>query len=157
MPPVLLVLYFPVVGFMYLVGTSISFSVWFCYLFTLAESGLVGWASLEVSSPDAFVWDWQSLSWQAHGAFVAMVLWSLWMGRHHLAAVFGKAFGRRSGIADDAELIPYRLAVYGLLGGICYILAWTWKAGMDPQVAILYLVRGHRVDLYAFGGPRRQT
>jgi hypothetical protein len=137
--PLLLTLYFPVVGFMYLVGTSISFSVWFCYLFTLAESGVVSWAGLGVARPDAFVWDWQPLAWQAYGAFVAMVLWSLWMGRRHLAAVFGKAFGRRETPADQDELIPYRPAVYGLLGGILYILAWTWKAGMDLHVALLYL------------------
>jgi hypothetical protein len=92
-----------------------------------------------VARPDAFVWDWQPLAWQAYGAFVAMVLWSLWMGRRHLAAVFRSAFGRRPAIADGDELIPYRPAVYGLLGGILYILAWTWKAGMDLHVALLYL------------------
>lgn len=138
-PPVLLVLYFPVVGFTYLVGTSISFSVWFCYVLTLAESSVVNWAGLELSHPDAFVWDWQSLSWQAYGAFVAMVLWSLWMGRKQLVAVVGSALGRGRPRADEQELLPYRTAVSGMLGGMVYVLAWWWRAGMDLHVALLYL------------------
>ena len=32
------------------------------------------------------------LSWQSYGAFAAMVLWSLWMGRRHLRAVAGAVF-----------------------------------------------------------------
>ncbi len=138
-PPVLLVLYFPVVGFMYLVGTSISFSVWFCYLLTLAEGCLVSWAGLGVSRPDAFVWDWQPLSWQAYGSFVAMVLWSLWMGRHQLAAVFSSALSRGGPRTGGDELLPYRPAVFGLLGGMAYIAVWSWRAGMDLHVALLYL------------------
>lgn len=73
-PSVLLLLYFAVVGCMYLVGTSISFSVWFCYLLTLAESSAVAWTGLRVARPDAFFLDWQSLPWQAYGAYVATVL-----------------------------------------------------------------------------------
>ncbi len=138
--PLLLILYFPVMGFMYLVSTSISFSVWFFYLFTLVETGAVHWAGLTVARPDAFVWDWQSLSWQAYGAFAAMVIWSLWMGRRHLGTVFAAMFGRRTAQLDDAdEMIPYRLAAWGLLGGCLYILAWSWRTGMDLHVAALYL------------------
>lgn len=75
--PILLMLYFPVVGFMYLVNSSVSFSIWFFYLFTLAETGLVNWSGLILTRPDAYVWEWKTLSWQAYGAFVTMVLWSL--------------------------------------------------------------------------------
>ena len=137
--PILLLIYFPIVGFMYLVGTGISFSIWFFYLFTMAETGVVNWAGLTVTRPDTFVWDWQTLSWQAYGAFVAMVLWSLWMSRHHLRAVSRKVFKGGEGPEDTDEMIPYRLAVYGGLTAAFYILAWLWKSGMDLYVAALYL------------------
>jgi len=137
--PILLLVYFPVIGFMYLVSTSISFSIWFFYLFTLMETSLVDWAGLTVSRPDTFVWDWQTLSWQAFGAFVAMVLLSLWMSRRHLTAVLRTVF-RNSGELDDAEeMLPYRLAVYGGLASALYILLWLWKSGMEIHIAALYL------------------
>ena len=137
--PILLLVYFPVIGFMYLVGTAVSFSIWFFYLFTLFETSLVNWAGLTVSRPDAFVWDWQTLSWQAFGAFAAMVLLSLWMSRHHLGAVLRTVF-RNSGELDDSEeMLSYRLAVYGGLASALYILLWLWKSGMEIYIAALYL------------------
>lgn len=86
-PAINLMIYFPVIGFTYLVPTSISFSIWFFYLFTMVETGVVNLTTVSAMRPDAFVWGWQMLAWQSHGAFTAMVLWSLWMGRRYLRAV----------------------------------------------------------------------
>ena len=134
-----LLVYFPVIGFMYLVPTSISFSVWFFYLLTLFETGLVTWAGLTLSHPDPFVWDWQALSWQAYGAFMAMVLWSLWMARGHLGHVLRQVFSDAP--ADDAgEMLPYRVACWGGLFSVLYIVAWLWKSGMELGVALLYVL-----------------
>ena len=138
-PPFNLHLYFPIIGFMYFVGTGITFSIWFFYLLTLLELGVVTWAGI-TTTPDTFVYGSMAvLSWQAFGAFTAMVLWSLWMGRQHLGAVFRQAFKKGRELDDDDEMMPYRLAVYGLLAGSFYILAWLWRSGMDLHVAILML------------------
>jgi len=134
-------LHVPIIGFMYLVGTSISFSIWFFYYVTQLENAVVQWAGLTVD-PDTFVYSSQwgsSLSWQAFGAFMAMVLWSLWMGRGHLRAVFTHAFGGRRRLDDTGEMMSYRVAVFGFLGGSAYLIAWLCQSGMDLYVAALFL------------------
>ena len=139
-PPIQQSLWFPVIGFTYFVPTSISFSVWFFYLFTAAETALEPLLGSSTMAPDAFVFGWRPLSWQSYGAFVAMVLWSLWMARDHLRSALAAAL--RGGGCDDSEdeMLSYRAAAVGLLVSGAYLLAWLWRAGMNPGVAALFLV-----------------
>ena len=68
-PTISLMLYFPVIGFMYLVSTSVSFSIVFFYLVAVVQEGITNRIGYDVTRPDAFVWGMQSLSWQAWGGF----------------------------------------------------------------------------------------
>jgi hypothetical protein len=140
LPSLNLIVYFPVVGFAYLASTAILFSVWFFYLVAVLETGLVNWAGL-TTLPDPFVWgSTPTLSWQGFGAFVAMVAWSLWMGRRHLAAVVRKAWRNDYELDDSGELMPYRVALFGAIAGSAYAVGWLWRSGMDLPVAALYLM-----------------
>lgn len=138
-PSISLMLYFPVIGFMYLVSTSVSFSIVFFYLIAVVQEGITNRIGYDVTRPDAFVWGMQSLSWQAWGGFVAMVVVSLWMGRRHLAAVLRQVFAGRRTIDDSGEMVSYRTAVYGFLVGLAYIMGWLWKSGMDLHIAALFI------------------
>ncbi|NKB68685.1 MAG: hypothetical protein GKR89_16600 [Candidatus Latescibacteria bacterium] len=138
-PTISLMLYFPVIGFMYLVSTSVSFSILFFYLVAVVQEGVTNRIGYDITRPDAFVWGMQSLSWQAWGGFTAMVLWSLWMGRRHLAAVGRQVFGGRRTLDDKDEMVSYRTAVYGFLASLVYVLGWLWKSGMDLHIAVLFL------------------
>jgi hypothetical protein len=148
-PPINLLVYFPVIGFMYLVPTAVSFSIWFFFLLHIAQSGLLNRIGPPAMRADPFVIGWSALSWQSWGAFVAMVLWSLWMARHHLASVWRQACGRPSpdhtntpgnAATDTSEIIPYSLAVWGGLASLAFIWAWLWRSGLAPGWAALYLV-----------------
>ena len=115
-----------------------TFSIWFFYLLTLAEGAAVSWAGLTVMQPDAYVWDWHTLSWQAYGAFTAMVVWSLWMARRHLRLVWRKALGHD--VVDDAtEMVSYRTALILLAAALGYEFVFLWRLGMDVHVAAIYL------------------
>ncbi len=138
-PAINLLIYFPVLGFMYLVPTAISFSIWFFHLFYLSELGLVNQMGIFNLRTDPFVYSWTPLSWQSWGAFVAMVGWSLWMAREHLAAVWRTALGSREQIDDADEMISYRLAVWGGLSGLAFILWWLWRSGLELHLAAFYL------------------
>ena len=138
-PDITLNLRLPVLGFMFLASTSISFSIWFFYLVAFLQEGITNWIGYEVSSPDPFVWGMQSISWESWGAFTAMVLWSLWMGRRHLAAVCRHAFGKGEPLDDRDEMLSYRVAVFGGLAGLIYILWWLHRLGMDLHVAALFV------------------
>ena len=138
-PLMFLMIYLPVLGFMFLTSTSISFSIWFFYLIAVVQEGITNRFGYDITRPDPFVWGMQSLSWQSWGAFTAMVLWSLWMARKHLRAVCRQAFGKGKELDDQEEMVPYRTAVYGTLGGLVFIVAWLCYSGMDLHVALLFV------------------
>ena len=138
-PVINLLMYFPVIGFMYLVPTAISFSIWFFHLFYLVEWGFVQQAGILNLRGDPYVYSWTPLSWQSWGAFVAMVGWSLWMARDHLLAVWRTAWGREGWIDDRDEMVSYRVAVCGGLAGLAFILWWLWRSGLELHLAVLYM------------------
>ena len=133
-------IYFPIIGFVYLISAPISFSVWFFYLLTIGGTAVANWLGISIE-PDGFMSSKHTqLQWTASGAFVAMVGWSLWMGRAHLRAVCRSVFGRTGEIDDTREMMPYAVAVWGGLLAAAFIVGWLWRSGMDIHVAVLVLV-----------------
>lgn len=139
-PTLMLMIYFPVIGFAYLISTPITFSVWFFYLLSIVGTALMNWLGVTIQ-PDSFMYSPHTqLQWASSGAFVAMVLWSLFMGRNHLAAVY-RSVVRRSGELDDREeLMPYSVAVWGGLLASLFVLGWLWASGLDLYIAALFLL-----------------
>lgn len=139
-PTLLLQIYFPIIGFVYLISTPISFSVWFFYLLSLAGTALVNWLGVTIQ-PDSFMYSPHTqLQWTSSGAFVAMVVLSLWMARYHLAAVYRTVMRGTQELDDRDEMIPYWLAVWGGLAATLFIVGWLWASGMDLYVAVLLLL-----------------
>ena len=130
----------PILSFMFLAKTSISFSIWFFYLVAVLQEGITNRFGYDVTHPDAFVWGMQSLSWQGWGAFCAMLFWSLWMGRRHLRLVLRQVFTGERHYDDRQEMLSYRTAVYGLLVGFAYFVGWLGVAGLDLHLALLFAV-----------------
>lgn len=138
-PPVNIILNFPVIGFMYFANLDVTFSIWFFYIITLVEEGILNRFNMGVTRTDTFVWGLPSTSWQCWGAFIVMVLWGLWMARDHLRAVVGKAWNRNHPIDDSGELLSYRVALGGFLLGVVYMLAWLHRAGLPYHAAVIFL------------------
>ena len=106
----------------------------------LLETSLINLTGYALSNPDPFVFNWQGgLGFQSYGAFAAMLAWSLWMGRRHLRQVVRKVIGAASEVDDGNEMLSYRMAFWGFLGGLCFVLYWLCRSGMDLQVALLLL------------------
>jgi hypothetical protein len=139
-PSILVRLYFPVVGFMYFVNLNVTFSIWFFFVLTTIQEGLINRFGLGITQADAWVWGLPSTSWQSWGAFVVMVLWGLWMARDHLRDVARKAWNPQHPVDDSRELLPYRVAAIGLVLGLVYMTAWLMRAGMSLPVAVLWLL-----------------
>ncbi len=125
-----------VLCFAFFINAEILFSLCFFLLCTLLQRGLMnelGITAATTMSPTGLV------GTQSIGALIAMVLWGLWMARHHLAAVGRKAFRNDTSVDDRGEFFSYRVAVYGLIAGICYLLAWLYSIGMSFSVSIAFL------------------
>jgi len=64
-----------------------------------------------------------------------LVLFGLWVGRDHLRDVLRKAFRGDASIDDSGDMMSYRGAVLGWLGGIATLSVWLWMSGLPLWAA----------------------
>ena len=69
-----------------------------------------------------------------------MVIYGLWTGRAHLKNVWLKAIGRAPYVDDSDEVMSYRGATFGALGGMAVMAAWLWLMGTPAGIAVLFVV-----------------
>ncbi|MFH1568089.1 MAG: DUF6785 family protein [Gemmatimonadota bacterium] len=135
---------FGTIGFAYCISSSVSFGIWFFKLAGIALDGLarmVGWESAE--RLDMYVDLGSGSAYQAHqsmGAMIVLVGFGLYLARDHLRAVCRKAFTGDPEVDDSQELLSYRTAVLGMLGGFAFLVAWQWLAGLSLWAALVFLV-----------------
>ena len=125
------------IGFAYLLTLDISFSCGFFYLFSRMENifgSMVGWSERGSSSLGHFPF----IQHQGAGAFIILTLIGVWTGRRHLWNVLKRTFSEKSGVDDSMEPLPYRFAVFGLLGGLAFLLIWCVWAGLNLLPAVVF-------------------
>ncbi len=121
------------IGFGYLVPTEIAFSVWVFYLamkienlvFTMAGGQMAGYPF------------WQE---RGLGAYVALCILLIYIGRHHIADVLRKAFTGDKTIDDSDEPMSYRVTVFGGILSFIVIVVWMKAAGMALWLAVTYMM-----------------
>jgi hypothetical protein len=125
------------IGLAFLLSSEVIFSLWFFYLLAqlqgVTANGL-GWPMDGMPMYPC----WLIIGYQVAGAYVALSAYMAYSGRAHLRKV-GRCFWQREEVDDSHELIPYRVAVWGL--AICFTLALVWcrLAGMSVWLAVLEL------------------
>ena len=137
----IVMLNFGLVGFAYLLSRDIALGLWlFCLLGVLERGifGMLGIASTESLSRFANGTG-PFLAHQSMGAMIVLLVSGLWVGRGHLAAVFRKAFYGDSSVDDSDEVLSYRTAVFGMLGGLIVVSTWLWQSGMPLWIVPIFL------------------
>ena len=129
------------IGFSYFVDTNIAMGIWVFYLLGMIEQGIfnvIGFQSTETLDRFSFP---QSpyLSHQGMGAMIVFVLFGLWTARGHLRSVFRKAFRGDAKVPDDEEILSYRMAVFGMIGGLLFMWIWIWRSGLPFHIVPLFL------------------
>ena len=132
---------FSLLGFSYFISQPLGLGIWVFYLLTILERGAfntLGIASTEklgwFSNPQA-----PYLTHQALGAMLMFALFTLWKARNHLRQVVRKAFTGDPDIDDSSEIISYRGAVFGIVGGLTVMMVWLNAAGIPLWVVPLFL------------------
>lgn len=128
--------FFPfAIGVGFLIPLDLGFSCWFFHLFWHFERIIgqsFGWRG-SIGFPREMA--------QIRGVWLALFLWTLWMGRSHVKVVIRTIFNSRSPTgSDDGEALRYRTAMIGALVGLILILAFCVKAGMSLWFAVLFFV-----------------
>ena len=133
---------FPMIGFSYLINLDIAFSLWFFNTVAKIIKGsmnILGIASTEKLG----VYGVQSdpiLAHQGQGAMIVLVLFGLWVGRGLLLQVFRKALKGDESVDDSGEIMSYRGAVFGWLGGVSVMSVGLWMSGLPLWVAVSTLL-----------------
>jgi hypothetical protein len=118
---------FVVMGFAYFINSNIAAGIWIFHLLSKFEKEALYSMGIKSDQKTIFgVADSPLLGYQGVGALIAMVLYGLWTGRAHLKNVWLKAIGRAPHIDDSDEVMSYRGATIGSLGGMAVMAAWLW-------------------------------
>jgi len=134
---------FPMMGFSYLLSTSLALSLWSFNLLTTLERGLLryfGYEGAEQLDPYSQSGGGPLLTHQSQAALFVLVILGLWMARRHLRLVVAKAFGLRKDVDDSGEVLSYKQAFWGMLAGMAYMAFWLQRNGMSLWVAAALVV-----------------
>lgn len=132
---------FAVVGFTYLINLDIAFSIWmFNWLAKIQRTvcthiGFTSTEDLGIYGVSKF----PDLAHQGMGAMMVLVVFGLWIGRRHLIDVIRKAFRGDPDVDDDAEILSYRTAFFGMLLGLAFIAIWLKLSGLPVFPVLLFL------------------
>ncbi len=144
--PVPIRISFAILGYTYFVNTDISLSIWAFNVISKIIRGVLiilgaerGYAMSGVVGPyssngSAF------LAMMGMGYMLVLAAYSLWVARGHLREVWTRALGRPSKVDDSEEVIPYRTAVMGFLGGLLYLGFWLYQAGTSPPLILFTFI-----------------
>ncbi|MDR3711125.1 MAG: hypothetical protein P4L33_22710 [Capsulimonadaceae bacterium] len=133
---------FAAIGFAYLLPTDLLFSLWFFFILTRIGDVIARAWNLEpvmmLSYPTRAY-----LGFQAAGAYVALAMIFMYAGRHVYIKTLQDAFRFRISEEDKVEMMPRRIALWGLLACYAGIVAWSIWAGMSlwfaAAVWLIYL------------------
>ncbi len=138
-PSLRLNIYFPLIGFAYLINLDVAFSVWFFHLLAIVQLWLYDRVGFTVGAGDNYCSASPELGWQGFGGMIVMVLWGLWMARDHLGDVVRKALRGDQDVDDSQELLSYRAAVFGGLLALFYMVVFLNATGMALSAICVFL------------------
>ena len=121
------------IGMGLLLPTDLAFSCWFFYVFWRLQR--LGSAILGLNKIPGFPY----VEDQSTAAYFGLCLFALWMGRHQIRDVLAHAFGKGK-LSDRGEPMPYAWAVWGLVLGSVFLLAFSYYIRMSLWIAVLFFV-----------------
>jgi len=119
-------------GLGFLMPLEMSFSLWFFYLFWKGERVLG--RALGLASLPGFPYE----SSQALGAYLAVAFFALLGARRHIFSILKSLFKPQP--HEEKEPMKYRWAVFGLVGGLIFLGAFSHQGGMALWTAALYFL-----------------
>ena len=118
------------IGLGYLLPLDLSFSCWFFYLFWKAQmvlSRLLSWDTVP---------DFPFVREQSFGAYVAILAFVLFNGRHGWNQIRRKVLGQSSEVDDSEEGLSFRTASLGFAVGFALLTGFFVWAGLGIGFAV---------------------
>jgi len=117
-------------------------------LVRIVEEGVFTQLGLSIGYGGMFVWGNAAIAWQSFGAYLVLLLVTLWNARRHLTSLWREAWALAPpAAARGDELMSPRTAFLLLLVSGAYIVEWLHHSGMPwaviglfvPMVFLVYL------------------
>ena len=130
---------FVMLGFSFLINSTLSLSLWFFLLVYTLQQHVLGLLGIDTLQATLGPWSTPVTGHQMMGALIVMVGAGLWVGRHHLAEVWRQAASKKGRVDDADEIMSYRSALLGLLVGTAGMTLWLWQSGIPAWIAPLFV------------------
>lgn len=128
---------FAAVGFFFLLPTEILFSLWFFFILTRVQQVVAGMFNMDQVGMPVYPTK-VFIGYQVMGAYFVLAAYLFWVSIPHLKMVMRSVIGKEK-VNDSNELLPYSVAVKGLV--LCFLGAAVWLsfAGMSGWLALFEL------------------
>jgi len=131
------------IGFFYLLPAQLLFSLWFFFLLTRIQDVIAVLFGLRLSNMPLYPTRLH-IGYQIVGAYIVLVIYFVYTGFPHLKQVFRVALRLHRNASSEAkgedELLPYSIAVWGLILSLLGVILWMTYAGIHPAFALLQVV-----------------
>jgi hypothetical protein len=128
---------FAAIGFFYLLTTQLLFSLWFFFIMTRVQDVFASIMGQRITNIPLFPAR-TYIGYQVAGAYLVLIIYWIYTSIPHLKRVLKCAFIKIN-VDDSNELMPYRIAVWGLIASFLITVFWCWWAGLSLWVAIFEL------------------
>ncbi|HIE28085.1 TPA: hypothetical protein EYP66_12435 [Candidatus Poribacteria bacterium] len=129
---------FAAVGFFYLLPTQLLFSLWAFFIFTRLQDILAAAFGMRVSGMPLYPTRLY-IGYQVAGAYLVLVVYFIYVSGSHLKQVLKRVFTQEA-IDDTGELLPYRVAFWGLIISFLLSVLWCYYSGLTLWFAFFELL-----------------
>ncbi len=131
---------FLLMGFSYFINSQIAASIWIFHIFYRVESLLLPFAGFASIGAGGSGGTGSLVELQGGGAFLAMAVAGIWLGRQHLREVVAEIW--KNNTAGRGEILSFRVAFFGAVGGAVVMSGWLWFMGTPLLLATSFVVVG---------------
>lgn len=139
--PLIFRISFVMLGFSFLVSTTLSFSIWFlCLVFTAVQGimNITGYTMTESMDVYSHVCGGPLFSHLQTGALIMMVLTGLFRARQELRRFFIALVKRVE--PEPEDILSPKCVAWGFLAGFLFLLLWLKGSGMNLWTGFLFLL-----------------
>jgi hypothetical protein len=122
------------IGVGMLMPLDFLFSAWFFFLYWKALAVVTVALGYDADPRAPYT------NMQAFGAYMAFVVFSVWLSRGYLRQVWRTILGRPSGLDDRDEPLRYRTAAIGIVLGIAALAAFSARIGMPWWIGVAFFM-----------------
>ena len=127
-------------AFTFLCNLDILFGIWAPYVVGCGIQYWMNRTGTAVGLSGQQVDYWGAAPIFANGAIAGLVVWAIWTARGHLKRVFRQVVAPIPSEVPETAVLPPRMAVVVLAGGLIYMASWLHNVGYDPLVIAFFLL-----------------